>query len=128
MTARIVFVGTIGLMAAGLGAYVGWTRVMHQVEIERNMRWECVGSGTTSHPDGQTVRLSFVEKPGFVDTVSGVGLCDDLRRTGHSIVRVRLIAWGNRSRGLVGYREDSIEGERIQYVGGAGWLGRGWIE
>jgi hypothetical protein len=112
----------VALLAIGAGGYVAWTYVfVHQVQVAKEMNWRCVpDAATAAHPSGQTVRLSFAENPAFVDTVSGRDLCDQLERSGRPVVRVTFTAWGNRSRGLVGYREDAIDGRAIQYVGAPG--------
>jgi len=110
------------VLAIGVGVYAIWTRVLvHQVQVDKDMKWQCVRDGTSpAHPEGQMVQLLFAENPAFVDTVSGRGLCDQIRRSGHPVVRVTFTAWGNRFRGLVGYREESVDGSAIQYVGGPG--------
>lgn len=110
------------MLAVGAGGYVAWTYVfVHQVQVAKEMNWRCVpNAASAAHPSGQTVQLSFAENPAFVDTVSGRELCDQLEQSGRPVVRVAFTAWGNRSRGLVGYREDAIDGRAIQYVGAPG--------
>lgn len=100
---RTAIWGALVLAVAGAGAYIVWTGVMmHYVRIDNTMRWECVRDAQNVAPGGQTVRLTFVDSPSFVDTISGRALCDRAARNGRPVVRVTFIAWGNRYRGLAG--------------------------
>jgi hypothetical protein len=76
-----------------------------------------------AYPDAQPVRLRFVEDPHYEEVVSGRGLCDQLTRSARPVVLVDFDVWGNWYRGLVGWREDAIDGESIVNAGGAGSSG-----
>jgi hypothetical protein len=75
------------------------------------------------YPEAQPVRFRFVEDPHFEDVVSGRGLCDQLRSSGKTVVAVEIEAWGNSHRGLVGYREISVDSKPIVDIGGWGSSG-----
>jgi hypothetical protein len=70
------------------------------------------------YPEAQPVRFKFVEDPSYEDEVSGKGLCDQLRTSGKRTVMVEYDTWGNSYRGLIGYREVSVDGKPIVNVGG----------
>jgi hypothetical protein len=75
------------------------------------------------YPEAQPVRLRFVEDPSYEEVVSGRGLCDQLRASGKRAVVVEYDTWGNSFRGLIGYREVSVDGKPILDVGGWGSSG-----
>jgi hypothetical protein len=96
----------------------------HSVRVTEQMTWECAPDRyMPQYPDPQPVRFRFVEDPRFEDVVSGRGLCDQLRRSGKSVVAVEFEAWGNSRRGLHGYREIAVDGKPIIDVGG--WTSSG---
>jgi hypothetical protein len=96
----------------------------NSVRVTEQMTWECAPDRyMPQYPDAQPVRFRFVEDPRFEDVVSGRGLCDQLRRSGKSVVAVEFEAWGNSRRGLQGYREITVDGNPIIYVGGWGSSG-----
>ena len=93
----------------------------HHIYVSKGMTWECAPEhDMRDYPEAQTVRLKFVEAPQYEEEVSGKGLCDQLRASAKRTVMVEYETWGNSYRGLIGYREVSINGKPIVDVGGWG--------
>jgi hypothetical protein len=96
----------------------------HHVFVSKEMTWECAPEHyMPDAPDAQTVRLRFVEAPEFEEEVSGRGLCDKLKASGKTTVLVGYDTFGNSFDGLVGFNEQTVDGERIADVGGWGSSG-----
>ncbi len=99
----------------------GCTR-QRQFKVE--MTWECAPDQYRSWaPDAQPVRFRYVADPHYEEVVSGQGLCDQLKGSGKKVVVVEYETWGDYFRGLVGYRQISVDGKRIVDVGGSGSSG-----
>jgi hypothetical protein len=94
------------------------------VYVSKEMTWECAPEHYMSqYPEAQPVRFRFVEDPSYEEVASGRGLCDQLRASGKRVVVVEYETWGNSFRGLIGYREASVDGKPIVDVGGWGSSG-----
>lgn len=83
------------------------------------MTWECAPEHyMPQYPEAQPVRFRFIEDPSYEEVVSGKGLCDQLKASGKRVVVVQYDTWGNSFRGLIGYREVSVDSKPIVDVGG----------
>jgi hypothetical protein len=108
-------------LLVSMSATAGCTR---QVHVTKEMTWECAPEHYMSqYPEAQPVRFRFVEDPRFEEVVSGKGLCDQLRISGKRVVAVEYETWGSSYRGLIGFREVSVDGKPIVDVGGWGSSG-----
>lgn len=104
-------------LALSTAACGGLASAVHAVQ--KPMTWACAPDRVTKdYPEAQPVRLRYVEKPAYEELVFGKGLCDRLTSTAKKVVMVDFDAWGNRSRGVVGYRILAIDGEQIIRTGG----------
>jgi hypothetical protein len=108
-------------LLASLSLATGCTR---HVDITKEMTWECAPEHyMPQYPEAQPVRFRFVEDPQFEELVSGRGLCDQLKACGRRVVAVKFETEGNSIRGLIGFREVSVDGKPIVDVGGWGSSG-----
>ena len=111
----------IAVLLLSQSMLAGCTR---HVSVRKEMTWECVPEHEMrEYPEAQTVRFKFVEAPRYQEEVSGKGLCDQLRAAGKRTVMVDYDTWGNSFRGLIGYREVSVDGKPMVDVGGWGSSG-----
>jgi hypothetical protein len=95
-----------------------------QRQIKVEMTWECAPDQYRSWaPDAQPVRFKYVADPHYEEVVSGQRLCDQLKTSGKKVVVVEYETWGDYFRGLVGYRQISVDGKLIVDVGGSGSSG-----
>ena len=96
----------------------------HHVFVSKEMTWECAPEHyMPDAPVAQTVRFRFVEAPEYEEEVSGRGLCDKLKASGKTTVLVGYDTFGNSFDGLLGFNEETVDGERIANVGGWGSSG-----
>lgn len=96
------------------------TRTPHHIRVQKQMKWQCAPDQNLPRaPEVQPVRMRYVEDPHYEEVVSGRGLCDQLQRSGKEVVMVEFDAWGDSSRGLIGYREVAIDGNPIVDIGGS---------
>jgi hypothetical protein len=92
-----------------LATVAGCTR---HVYVSTEMSWECAPEHhMAAYPEGQTVRVTFVEAPRYQEEVSGRGLCNQLKVAGKRTFVVEYDTWGNSHRGLISYREVSVDGK-----------------
>jgi hypothetical protein len=97
------------------------------VHVTKEMTWECVpAERDPGYPDAEPVMFRYAEDPAYFDVASGSGLCQQLRSSGKSTVRVTYDVWGS-SLGLHGYRIDLINGQPLQDIGAgrSGYHGTG---
>jgi len=95
-----------------------------EIRVQKEMTWECAPEYyMRNYPQAQPVRLRFIENPHYEEVISGQGLCNQLEKSGRTVVIVEFEAWGNRYRGLYGYRAISVDGLKVQDVGGWGSSG-----
>jgi len=99
------------------------------VRVMKEMAWECApAERDPTYPSAEPVLFRYTEDPGYFDLASGRGLCEELRGSGKSTASVTYEVWGSASRGLHGYRIESINGHSLQDIGGparSGYYGRG---
>jgi hypothetical protein len=95
-----------------------------QISVTKEMTWECAPEhNMAQYPEAQCVRFKFVEDPSYEDEISGRGLCDQLRASGKKVVVIEFETWGDSLRGLIGFREVSVDHKPIVDVGGWGSVG-----
>ena len=99
-----------------MSSAAGCTR---HVNVSKEMTWKCAPEHyMPQYPEAQPVRFRFIEDPSYEEVVSGKGLCDQLKASGKRVVVVQYDTWGNSFRGLIGYREVSVDSRPIVDVGG----------
>ena len=108
-------------LLVSLSPVVGCSR---QINVAKEMTWECAPEhNMPQYPEAQCVRFKYVEDPSYEEEVSGRGLCDQLTASGKKVVVVEYETWGDSIRGLIGFREVSVDGKPIVDVGGWGSSG-----
>jgi len=110
------------VLFASLATVAGCTR---HVYASKEMTWECAPEHyMPEYPEAQTVRFKFVENPSYEDEISGKGLCGQLMTSGKKTVMVEYDdTWGNSYRGLIGFRQVSVDSKPIVNAGGWGSTG-----
>jgi hypothetical protein len=116
-----------GTVIAGMALLCcGCDRYVH---VTKEMSWECVpAERDPRYPEAEPVVFRYPEAPGFYDLASGRGLCEQLRASGRSTVKVAYEAWGSLFQPLHGYRIESVEGRPLRDIGGparSGYSGQG---
>jgi hypothetical protein len=100
------------------------TGCSRRINVSKEMTWECAPEhNMPQYPEAQCVRFKFVEDPSWEDEISGRGLCDQLRASGKRVITVEFETWGDTFRGLIGFREVSVDHKPIVDVGVWGSVG-----
>ena len=101
-----------------------WSGCDRYVRITKEMAWECdPGKADPKYPDAEPVVFRYPEDPEYFDLASDRGLCQQLRSSGQKMAKVTYEVWGT-TRGLHGYRIESVNGQSLQDIGGPAGNGR----